>query len=183
MKLRLALLATAVGVMGTASTAAGQSPPAPGKGQVLATGTNGQTTWLVTHVPDPSGQHGYCVFFNGVGTGTNASLGGGESCTYADWPHICCTGNYGGIGSSDDGSGAYGYVWFVPADAVRIAMTIKSGRVLRARTHAIPRRFGMRVAWIVLDVPYTMINSLRLEVRRVVTYDRAGRVAGTWGPR
>jgi hypothetical protein len=164
---------------------AGTAPGALARPSVLASGQTGPFAWRITAHIDPTvkpPRRGYCVDFGARFPGSRKGLGGeecfgsGEERQHGNRGVIS-----GGVGVGRKGSGGVLAIFeVVDPRAANVVITLGSGRVLRAPTHALPGRLNARarLAWVVEGVPARTLTSPDIDVFGVLAFDRGDHVVG-----
>jgi hypothetical protein len=163
---------------------AGLAPSALARSSVLATGHTGPFGWQITAHADRTvnpPRRGYCLDFGARFKGSRTSRGGeqcfgsGEERRGANRGVISS-----GVGVGRKTAGVLAIFEVVDTRAASIVITLQSGRVLRAPTHALPGRLhaGARLAWVVEGLPARLLTGRGIEVFRAIAYDRGGHVVG-----
>jgi hypothetical protein len=156
-----------------------------GRASVLASGHIRPFSWQITAGADRTGKaprRGYCIDFSARLGGPRTSRVGEECFSPGDVHRDGATGviSFGSrVGAQDEGRTRGVRARGRPSR--RVVITLRSGRVLRAPTHALPERLhaGARLAWVVEAVPALSASRPGVEALRVTAYDRAGRVVGS----
>jgi hypothetical protein len=163
---------------------AATAPSALGRPSVLATEHTGPFAWRITAHPDATvkpPRRGFCVDFGARFPGSRRGLGG-EACFGSGEEHR--HGNRGVIsaevGVGRKTAGVLAIFEVVDPRAASAVITLRSGQVLRAPTHALPGRLhaGARLAWVVEGVPARSLTGPGIDVSGVIAFDRGDHVVG-----
>jgi hypothetical protein len=162
----------------------GTAPSALGRPSVLATGQTGPFSWQITAHIDSTvkpPRRGYCVDFGARFPGSRKGLGG-EECFGSGEEHQ--HGNRGvistAVGVGKKAAGVLAIFEVVDPRAASVVITLGSGRLLLAPTHALPGRLHARarLAWVVEGVPARALTGPGIDAFGVLAFDHGDHVVG-----